>query len=114
MSTEGDLTVYRSSAPVVDAHYDQEHDESINQVLTDALADAKGVDPVDLRPLYDFFDPEALSNQVDTHGEEFKADTIISSRFEKWNVFVHDDGLIRVCDGTQPTDPAPVFENFTA
>jgi hypothetical protein len=29
---------------------------------------------------------------------------------ENWNVFVRDDGRIRVRDATEPTDPEPVFE----
>ena len=39
---------------------------------------------------------------------------IVSFSVENWNVFVRGDGRIRVCDGREAVDPAPVFEMSTA
>lgn len=106
--------VYRSCAPVVDARYDQETDESIVFALVNALAEAQEVDPTDLPPLYDVIDPDALTNLLDRHGKEVDLNIVIGFRLGTWKVFVRADGRIRICDGTQVTDPAPVFETTTA
>lgn len=37
-------------------------DESMSETVVDAVADAKGVDPLDLEPLYDAIDPDALDS----------------------------------------------------
>ena len=36
--------------------------ETVSEAVVDAVADAKGVDPLDLDPLYDTVDPDALDS----------------------------------------------------
>lgn len=107
------LTVYRGCTPVVDAEYNQETDHSPSEVIVDALATAVGVNSTDLPPLYEYVDLEAIDSLFDHAGGHEDA-AILGFRVESWNVFVRADGRIRVCDGTQPTAPEPVFEPTTS
>lgn len=111
---QGELTIYRSCTPVAEAKYGAERDRSPAEVIVDTLADAAGVDPLDLAPLYDYVDPDALNNLFESHEGSTDADAVLSFRVENWNVFVRADGRVRVCDGTQPTDPEPVFASSLA
>jgi hypothetical protein len=103
------LTVYRGCTPVVDAEYGSESDESPADAVVDAVAAAAGTDPLELPPLYEFVDGDALNALFDHHDGMTDTDGLLSFQIETWNVFVRADGRIRVCDATQPTDPAPVF-----
>lgn len=110
MSTS-EMTLYRGCAPIVDARYGADSGRSPTEAIISALADAAGVDPLDLPPLYEFVDTNAIDNLFDRHDGATDAEAVLSFRVETWNVFVRADGRIRVCDGTQPTEPAPVFES---
>ena len=111
MKNRGELLVYRGCTPVVDAEYDFQSGSSATEAIIWAVADAVGVDPTALPPLFDYVDPDALNALFDRSETGMEGDTILSFQIETWNVFVRSDGHIRVCDGTQPTDPEPVFES---
>lgn len=110
MSSEG-VIVYRDSTPVVDSRYDGDSNRTLAEAVVEAVAAAEGVDATDLPPLYETIDLDALERLFDGHAGAADAGAMLGFRFESWNVFVHADGRIRVCDGTRPTDPAPVFGN---
>ena len=113
MHDQGELFVYRGCRPVVDAEYDVRSDGSVTEAIVWALADAAGVDPTALPPLFDHVDPDAL-NALFTRRDSDTGDTILSFQVDTWNVFVRSDGRIRVCDGTQLTAPEPGFESPAA
>lgn len=110
-SRERGLSIHRGSIPVVDTEYDFETDNSATEAIIWALADAADVDPTDLPSLFDYVDPDALNAMFDREDTAVAGDTILSFQVDTWNVFVRSDGRIRVCDGTRPTDPQPVFES---
>ena len=105
------LTIYRECTPVVDDVYDTRSDRAPVKVIIGAVAEAAGVDPVELPPLYDFVDPEALNRLFARDEGTTDSDTLLSFQIETWNVFVRNDGHVRVCDARQPTEPAPVFDS---
>lgn len=106
----GDLTIYRGCTPVVDANYDAASERTPTEVIVEAIATAADVDPLDLPPLYESIDPDAVDQLVgDREGDEGTG-ALLSFTFDTWNVFVRSDGRIRVCDATKPTDPEPVFD----
>ena len=107
----GTLTVYRGCTPVVDAFYGEETDDSPMIAIINALAEAAGVDPLSLPPLYDYVDPDAINTLFDDHKGAKDAETLLSFRVDTWNVFVRADGHIRICDATKPTQPAPIFDS---
>lgn len=111
---QGELTIYRGCTPVVDAQYGPESDRSPAEVIIDALAEAAGVDPLELPPLYEFVDGDALDSLFEEHDGASDANALLSFQIANWNVFVRADGRVRVCDGTHPTDPEPVFESTPA
>lgn len=107
-------TAYCGCTPVVDAEYDFECDESPTKVVVEALAEAAETDPIDLPPLYEFVDTDALDQLFGAHDGAANADALLSFEVETWNVFVRSDGRIKVCDNTRLTDPEPVFESTSA
>lgn len=109
MKTNGQLTVYRSCVPVIDAQYESDDDATITEVLAEALAEAEGGTPFDLSPLYDVVDLDALSQLIDADDGTAGEEALYGFAFGDWNVFVRSDGRIRVCDGSRATDPSPVF-----
>nr|AQM75280.1 hypothetical protein [Halorubrum lacusprofundi] len=111
MNNQGELLVYCGCKPVADAKYDFESNRSATEAIIWALADAVGVDPTDLPPLFDYVDPDALNALFDSNDRVTDDDALLNFQVDTWNVFVRSDGLIRVCDATQPTDPEPVFES---
>ncbi|WP_418286493.1 HalOD1 output domain-containing protein [Halorubrum sp. DTA46] len=114
MNSRGELIVYRGCTPVADAEYDFESDNSAIEAIIWALADAVGVDPTDIPPLFDYVDPDALNALFDPSDRATDGGSLLSFQVDTWNVFVRSDGRIRVCDATQPTDPEPVFGSTTA
>lgn len=109
----GGVTIYRGCTPVVDSRYERDGSRTPAEVVIEAVAAAADVDPLELPPLYDYVEPDAL-NSLFRHDGPGDAGTVLSFRIDDWNVFLHADGRIRVCDGTQPTDPEPVFASSTA
>ena len=103
--------LYRGCRPIVDAKYETDSDRSPAVAVADALAEADGVDAMDLPPLYDVIDPDALDALFAERGQSADAETVVSFRFGRWNVFVGSDGRIRICDPSQPTEPDEVFGN---
>lgn len=65
---------------------------------------------MELDPLYDEFDPEALDQLFEPTGGTKQSAKICRVTVRGWNVFVRDDGAIRVCDPDRPAEPASVFE----
>lgn len=114
MERTGQQAIYCECTPVVDAVYEHESDHSPVGVIVDAVAAAAGRDPLNLPPLNEFVDSEALRATFDRYDGDADAAAIVSFRIETWNVFVRADGQIRVCDATQHTDPEPVFEPSVA
>ncbi|QSG02779.1 HalOD1 output domain-containing protein [Natranaeroarchaeum sulfidigenes] len=110
----GGLTVYRECTPVVDANYRSDNDRSPAEVIVEAVAEAAETDPIELPPLYEFIDADALDALFDRHDGAEETEALLSFNVDTWNVFIRRDGRIRVCDATRPTDPEPVFDSSPA
>ena len=111
----GELAVYRGCTPVVDAKFESENGStSVVESVVWAIAEAAGVDPTALPPLYEYVDTDALNAMFDRRDGPSDDTALLSFQVETWNVFVSADGRIRVCDATRPTDPEPVFGSSTA
>ncbi len=108
------ITLYRGCKPVIDAQYLNEGSETPVEVIIGAIASAAGVDPLDLPPLYEYIDTDSLNKIFQQHEGTTGSEAVLSFRYENWNVFVRTDGRIRICDGTQPTAPQPVFDSKPA
>lgn len=109
MDTAGELSLYRECSPVVDAEYRPEIDDSPSQVVVTALADATGVDPMELPPLSEYVDFDALNSLFQEQNGAAAEKMTLCFQVSCWNVFVRGDGRIRVCDATRRTEPEPVF-----
>ena len=110
----GAITLYRGCTPVVDAQYQKDGSETPAEAIIHAVGKAAEVDQLELPPLYDFVDSDALNNLFQRHEGAADSEAVLSFRIDNWNVFVRADGRIRICDGTQPTDPQPIFDSIPA
>ncbi|GAB6860017.1 HalOD1 output domain-containing protein [Haloplanus litoreus] len=112
--SSGHMVIYRGCTPVIDSRYEGDGARTPAEAVVEAVAAAADVDPLELPPLHEYVDPDALNELFQQHERSGEADTVLSFRIDHWNVFVRADGRIRVCDGTQATDPTPVFDSPTA
>lgn len=71
------------------------NDEAISQRVVEAVADARGVDPLDLPPLYDSIDPDALDALFD-HADSGLSITELRFELEGCEVLVRGSGEIVV------------------
>lgn len=107
--TKGELQVYRTCTPVLDVTYDEQSPEFPTKVIVDAIAEADNSSPVEMPPLYEFVDPDMIEKLLEQRDNQPEREMILGFTVDSWNVFVRSDGKIRICDGTQHTDPQPVF-----
>lgn len=114
MTQKRSHSMYCSCAPVVDARYDRDDDASVSEALVGAVADAEGVGPTEIPPLYETVDLDVLSRLLEHPDGAGDSDALFSFTLDTWNVFVRADGRIRVCDDTRQTDPTPVFSGGVA
>lgn len=76
-----------------------------------AIADASDVNPTTITPLNEYIDTDALNRLFDeSRGNDGSSGRVLSFTVNGWNVFVCDDGQIRVCDPTGPVNPSPIFD----
>jgi hypothetical protein len=108
----GDIAVCCECTPVHEADYSGESSRTPAEAVLDALGEVTDVDPIDLSPLYDAVDPDALDQLFHAADGRSDGDGLLGFAFEDWNVFVSGDGRIRVCDATRETESGPVFEKF--
>ena len=113
MLEEGKLTVYRDCEPVSNTEYQKDSPPPPSVAIINAVAEAADVDPLELPPLYTYVDPGVLDELFGRDHGSKDAETILGLRIHTWNIFVHSDGRICVCDTTRPTAPEPVFESVT-
>ncbi|MFB6080948.1 MAG: HalOD1 output domain-containing protein [Haloferacaceae archaeon] len=95
--------------PVYDTRYGGERGRPPSVAVVEAIAAVEGVAPTELDPLADAIDPAGLDGLFED-GAGAPPTKILHFTVRGWNVFVRDDGTIRVCDPDRPTDPTPAFE----
>lgn len=106
--TTGSPRIFCRCTPVVDRRFDGDTPPTV--AVVEALAAAAGVDPTDLEPLNDAVDCAALDRLFEGGEPSTAAPRVLSFSVDGWNVFVRDDGSVRVCDPDPVVEPAPVFE----
>jgi hypothetical protein len=97
--------------PVGETRFGKERGRPPSLAIIEALAAIEDTAPEGLDPpLYDAIDLEAV-DQLFTDSDNTPTSTIVLQfSIAGWNVFVRDDGVLRVCDPDRPTDPSPVFQ----
>ncbi|MEZ3166044.1 HalOD1 output domain-containing protein [Halorubrum ejinorense] len=114
MARRPELEIYRSCSVVGDATFEGDTGRTLTEAFVGAIADAEGIAPTDVPPLYGSVDFDALARLVETTGETADSDLLIAFRIDRWNVFVNGEGLIRVCDATIEIEPEAIFEGYIA
>jgi hypothetical protein len=99
-------TTWCGCAPVSDV----DGGDSPTVAVVEALAAARGVRPTELEPLHDVIDCGALDRSFERGAGTVASSSVLSFSVDGWNVFVRDDGLVRVGDPDAAVEPAPVFE----
>lgn len=70
-------------------------DEAVSQQVVKAVADAKGVDPLDLPPLYDSIDPDAL-DALFSNADASTSMPELQFRVAGCEVLVRGDGVVTI------------------
>ena len=69
--------------------------ESLSMAVIEAVAEAEDVDPIDLRPLYDSIDPDALDSLFRFRLDGgVAADAHLAFVYHGYEVSIHDDRLL--------------------
>ena len=81
-------------------------------MIVEAVAAAEGVDAMELTPLSEEVDLEAVDRLLSNSTAD--ACGVFSLRLAGWNVFVSGDGRIKVCDPAESAPLDAVFESASA
>lgn len=88
-------------------------DGNVSMTVIETVAEAKGVDTLDLEPLYDVVDPDALDAFVRPSGASTPATTEVSFSMDGCDVVVQGDGEVVVTPPEEKTkNPAVVAPNL--
>lgn len=105
------LSLHCGCTPIGDIQYNGEDDLPPAQAVVKAIAGVTNTDPSDLPPIYDHVDPDALDAMFTEDNRPTNSTRrILSFTIGDWNVFVRDDGRIRVCDPTGPDEMSSIFD----
>ncbi|WP_126664425.1 HalOD1 output domain-containing protein [Haloterrigena salifodinae] len=79
----------------ITANWDADTENTPVYAVASAVAEAEGVDPVDLPPLYETIDPEALNDLLSSRDDS----TVATVEFEYagYAVTVSGEGMVTVC-----------------
>lgn len=104
------LSMQCDCTPVADVRYDGAGHASPTEAVVRAVAAASDLEPTTLTPLNEYIDTDALDRMFDGAGRNgAPSGRVLGFTVNGWNVFVRDDGWIRVCDPTGPADTTPIF-----
>lgn len=109
MQNQTGLSLFRGCTVVGDTTFGGSSGRTLTEAFVSVIADAEGISPTELPSLYDSVDFEALSELLGTAGGAGDGEMVLSLRIQSWNVFVSNDGRIRICDATVHSDPEPIF-----
>lgn len=105
------LSVQCDCTPVADIRYRPDGDLSPGAAVVTAISRAAGTPPLDLPPLHDSVDVDALEALLERGTDDAgTAGDLRCFTVEDWNVFVREDGRIRVCEPAPPAERSPVFD----
>ncbi|WP_407075676.1 HalOD1 output domain-containing protein [Natronococcus wangiae] len=96
--------------PLGETRFGEEHGRPSSLAIVEAVAAVEGITPTELDSLYETIDPESIDQLFTDSGDTSTPPIFLRLSIAGWNVFVRGDGVIRVCDPDQPTDPAPAFQ----
>lgn len=104
------LSIKYRSSPVVDYRYDTAN-YSLPQAVVEAIAEAEGTEPTELKTLYDAVDVDALESVLE-HAETRTGSpsTLVGFTAGRWDVFVGDGGHVLVFDPEQPDGEVAVVK----
>lgn len=101
--TDDQSTVGSGCETLAEREYQPYTEHSLIEAIVGAVAEAAGVDPLDLPPMYDFIDPDAV-DKLFRQPRATKVDQYLSFKFDEWIVSIHADGVIRVRDVIYPIE----------
>lgn len=96
--------------PVSDTTFRGESGRSLLEAVVHSVAALEDVEPTDLDPLYETLDVDALNKLLDSRDDIGAEPMKFTFSYHGWNVFVREDGTIRICDPEPEVESAPAFE----
>jgi hypothetical protein len=102
------LSLQCSCTPTYETWSKPEGEIPPSAAIIEGLAEVKDVDPLELDPLFEQIDLDALDQLFD-HSDGAQS-ALLSYSLDRWNVFVRQDGHILICDSDRQTEPSPIFD----
>ena len=94
VDTDGEIWVQDPNQPVFELTFAES--EPLSHGVVRAIAAAKGIDPNDVDPLYEFLDPEALDALLDGASGGGARDVRVSFRIDDLEIQVSEDRCVTV------------------
>lgn len=104
------LSLHCECTPVLDTAVSAADGASLLTAVIEAVAAAEDADPTELPPIATSVDLEAAEQLLAVSSSDGPSDAVVGVAVRDWNVFIRDDGRIRVCDPAGRSDPSPVFD----
>ena len=82
-------------------------DGSISEAVILAVSEATETDPIELEPLYDYVDPDALDRLFRTRGGLASRQGTVVFTMDGCEVTVHADGTVVATDGSSQVEARP-------
>lgn len=102
------LSLHCSCIPTYETWAKPEGELLPSTAIIEGLAEVEDVDPLELDPLIEQIDLDALDQLFD-HSDESQS-ALLSYSLGHWNVFVRQDGHVLICDSERQTEPSPIFD----
>ena len=102
-STDDSTNTSDTDEPTYVTTFDPDSGERASEAVITAVAALTGSRPIDLEPLYEAVDPDALDSLID-HAQRTDAGTHeLWFAYAGYEIGVRSDGRIRFYDGAAPT-----------
>ncbi len=82
------------------------HEGDVSQAVVMAVAEAKGIDPLELEPLYDIVDPDALNRLFRPSAGTRESSLVFQFTMAGCAVEIHGDGEVSVTPQVSADGPA--------
>lgn len=103
-------TLQCQCSPVCDATFGGARGRTLVEAVVHSVAGIEDVEPTELDPLYESIDVDALTHLFASRNDVGDEPMAITFSYHGWNVFVREDGHVRVCDPEPAVELAPAFE----
>lgn len=105
-------TLLCQCSPVCDTEFGGASGRTLVEAVVESVATVQDVEPTELDPLYEILEVDALNQLIGSRNDTGDEPLELTFSYHGWNVFVHEGGIVRICDPEPEVKSAPAFERM--